>query len=323
MRLQDISIPDSAFATDLLAPETAPAGPTAPEPVTVWLMDEPQCAAYDDFLQRHRDAGLYHTLAWRDALAAQNTGEPFYLAAMRGDRVVGALPLVERRDMWGRRRLVSLPATPVAGVIADDEQTETALLNRAMTLAQSREVSSLLLRQFTPRAAAGRGNAVRDWIRVPVKQFAPYACSYPMDVLTYKPTPFTPDVLDLLRDGRPYAASTTSDNLLTALADANALTECSIAYRDDGRSVGALVWKHHHRHIHILAYGASRSDTMTCRALIKSVLAPARLCEAEWIDLPMPRRFDAWFDGLAKLPGVDVAVEERIALRQRNTPSLC
>ena len=62
---------------------------------------------------------------------------------------------------------------------------------------------------------------------------------------------------------------------------------------------------------------------MTCRALIKSVLAPARLCEAEWIDLPMPRRFDAWFDGLAKLPGVDVAIEERIALRQRNTPSLC
>lgn len=315
MRLQDISIHDSAFATDILAPAAVPASPTMPEPVTVWLMDEPECAAYDEFLQRHPDAGLYHTLAWRDALAAENTGEPFYLTAMRGQRVVGALPLVERRDMWGRRRLVSLPATPVAGVIADDEQAETALLNRAATLAQSREISSLVLRQFAPRAAAGRGNAVRDWIRVPVKQFAPYACSYPMDALTYKPTPLTPDVLDILRNGRPYAASATSDNLLTALADADALTECSIAYGDEGRPVGALVWKHHHRHIHILAYGASGSDTMTCRTLIKSVLAPARLCGAKWIDLPLPRRFDAWFDGLAKLPGVDVAIEERIALR--------
>ena len=211
--------------------------------------------------------------------------------------------------------MVSLPATPVGGVIADDEQTETALLNRAATLAQSREISSLVLRQFAPRAPAGRGNAVRDWIRVPVKQFAPYAYSYPMDALTHKPTPFTPDVLEILRDGRPYAASTMSDSLLTALADADVLTECSIAYRDDGRPAGALVWKHHHRHIHILAYGASATDTMMCRTLIKSVLAPARLCEAEWIDLPMPRRFDPWFDGLAKLPGVDIAIEERIALR--------
>lgn len=314
MRLQDLSIHDSAIATDPFAAAPVPASPTMPEPVTVWLMDEPECAAYDEFLLRHRGAGLYHTLAWRDALAAENTGEPFYLAAMRGEEVVGALPLVERRDMWGRRRLVSLPATPVGGVVADDEQTETALLNRAVTLAQSRQISSLVLRQFVPRPVAG-GNAVRDWIRVPVKQFTPYACSYPMDALTYKPTPFTPDVLEILRGGRPYAASSTSDNLLRTLADAQVLTECSVAYRDDGQPAGALVWKHHHRQIHILAYGACGSDTMTCRAVIKSVLAAARSCEAEWIDLPMPRRFDAWFDGLAKLPGVDVAVEERIALR--------
>ena len=80
-------------------------------------------------------------------------------------------------------------------------------------------------------------------------------------------------------------------------------------------AVGALVWALHNRHLHILAYGGSGSDTMTSRALITSVLEPARLHGAEWIDLALPRRFDAWFDGLAKLPGVDVAIEERIALR--------
>lgn len=323
MRLQDIGIQEPVFTSGFLAPVAVPTMPTVSEPLTVWLMDQPECAVYDDFLRHHRAATIYHTLAWRDALLGGNTGEAFYLAAMRGEKVVGVLPLIERRDMWGRRRLVSLPATPIGGVVADDEEVEMALLNRAAVLARSRNVPTLVLRRFSSRAAVGRGNAVRDWIRVPVKPFAPYACSYPADTLTYRPARFTPDVLDILRDGRPYAASATTDNMLASLAESDGLSECSVACGEDGQTVGALVWTLHNRHLHILAYGGSGSDTITSRTLITSVLEPARLCGAEWIDLPMPRRFDAWFDGLAKLPGVDVAIEERIALRQQHTPSLC
>ena len=150
---------------------------------------------------------------------------------------------------------------------------------------------------------------------LPVKTFAPYACSYRVDALTYKPARFAPEVLDILRARRPYAASVTTDNMLASLAESDSLSECSLACGEDGRTVGALVWALHNRHLHILAYGGSGSDTMTSRALITSVLEPARRYGAEWIDLALPRRFDAWFDGLAKLPGVDVAIEERIALR--------
>ncbi len=315
MRLEDIGLQEPVFASGFVASAAVPLRPTVVEPLTVWLMDQPECANYDEFLQRHPDAAFYHTLAWRDALLAGDTGEAFYLAAMRGEKVVGALPLIERRDMWGRRRLVSLPATPIGGVVADDDEVETALLNRAAALARSRSVPTLVLRRFSSRAAVGRANAVRDWVRVPVKPFAPYACSYPADMLTYKAARFTPDVLEILRGGRPYAASATTDNMLASLAESEGLTECSLACGEDGRTVGALVWTLHNRHLHILAYGASGSDTITSRTLITSVLEPARLYDAEWIDLPMPRRFDAWFDGLAKLAGVEVAIEERIALR--------
>ncbi len=85
--------------------------------MTVWLIDEPGCDAYARFVDRHPDATLYHTQAWGDALAAESGCEPLYLAAMRGDDVAAVFPLFEQRDIWRRRRMLSLPMTPAAGLL--------------------------------------------------------------------------------------------------------------------------------------------------------------------------------------------------------------
>jgi len=63
-----------------------------------------------------------------------------------GDRVAGVLPLVLVKSLLFGRFLVSLPYVNSAGVIADDDAVATALIDRAVQLADELNVRHLELR---------------------------------------------------------------------------------------------------------------------------------------------------------------------------------
>lgn len=89
---------------------------------------------------------LGHHPAWLLVLRDALRHAPYWLEAHRAGRRVGLLPLAHVRGPLFGSFLVSLPYLNSAGVLAEDQQAATALLDRAVQLADELDVRYLELR---------------------------------------------------------------------------------------------------------------------------------------------------------------------------------
>jgi len=100
-----------------------------------------------DVLVRSTSAGtFFHLARWRDFVAGLYGHVPMELAAWRGQRLVGVLPLMLCRGLLGSRRLLSIPYAVYGGPVALDREAELALIAEAKLLAERRVVSYMELR---------------------------------------------------------------------------------------------------------------------------------------------------------------------------------
>ena len=101
---------------------------------------------WDQFLTRRGGDCVWLRSAWDQVFAGY--GLPVIrLAARRDGQIVGVLPLVVQRSRIFGSRLVSLPWFDSAGVVADDNEARSALVQAAVTLAAERGLEHLNLRQ--------------------------------------------------------------------------------------------------------------------------------------------------------------------------------
>jgi hypothetical protein len=89
-------------------------------------------------VENHPAAALFHTLAWRDAVAAAFGHEAIYLTAARGGRLTGVLPLFYIPSRLGGRMLVSVPYGVGGGVLTDDMEAAIGLFAAARRIAERR-----------------------------------------------------------------------------------------------------------------------------------------------------------------------------------------
>src|SRR5262249_42662293 len=93
-------------------------------------------AVWDAYVASNPEATGYHRSMWRGVFERALGHETVYLAAMRGTRVVGVLPLVAVRSWIFGSALVSLPFLNYGGVLADDRAAADALVDRARAAAR-------------------------------------------------------------------------------------------------------------------------------------------------------------------------------------------
>ena len=100
-----------------------------------------------DALVRQTPGGtLFHTLAWRDAVAGAFGHESVYLLARRSGRPVGVLPLFHVRSRIAGHMLVSVPYGVGGGVVAEDEEAAVTLFDAARAIARERHCPTIDLR---------------------------------------------------------------------------------------------------------------------------------------------------------------------------------
>ncbi|MBI4719341.1 MAG: FemAB family PEP-CTERM system-associated protein [Planctomycetes bacterium] len=103
-------------------------------------------AAWEDYVRGHPQGTLFHTLGWRNAVAAAFPHPAFYQVALRRGAVVGVLPLFLVRSWVAGRLLVSVPYGVGGGIIADDTVAARALADAARELAGEHRCCAIDLR---------------------------------------------------------------------------------------------------------------------------------------------------------------------------------
>lgn len=106
--------------------------------------DEP---AWQEYVNYHPYATIYHTLEWRDIIYNEYKFEPVYLTAKTEGRVVGVLPMFLIKNLRGRR-FVSLPFSIYGGPLGDTGPVVSALLARCIEMVDEGKANSVEIRPF-------------------------------------------------------------------------------------------------------------------------------------------------------------------------------
>jgi serine/alanine adding enzyme len=114
---------------------------------TVEEVKNEDVSRWDAYVEQHEDGTLYHKIAWASLIKRTLGQKPRYIIAKNfSGTVVGVLPLVNLKSMAFGNFLVSMPYFNYGGVLADNAEVSTALVNAATRLADSLKVSHVQFR---------------------------------------------------------------------------------------------------------------------------------------------------------------------------------
>jgi FemAB-related protein (PEP-CTERM system-associated) len=107
-------------------------------------MDNPKL--WDNYLQSHNDATMYHQASWKKVIEDTFKHQGFFLAAKEQQDICGVLPLMLMKNRIFGSYLISLPFIDCAGILADNQSIAKQLCDQAIALAKEHQVDFLELR---------------------------------------------------------------------------------------------------------------------------------------------------------------------------------
>lgn len=144
--------------------------------MVISILRESQRIAWDNYVRNHPQGTVYHLYGWQNIIKKTYGHRTYYLIATedkpefmaRNDKkakgyelsamrdglnanpVVGMLPLVHIKHFIFGNRMISMPFLDYGGILADDRNTENALLSHAAKLSRELKVRIIELRQIEP-----------------------------------------------------------------------------------------------------------------------------------------------------------------------------
>jgi FemAB-related protein (PEP-CTERM system-associated) len=100
-------------------------------PAAVYELDDVMARRWDAFVDTSPEASFFHRAGWRDVIERSFGHRTHYLYALRDDRVVGVLPIVEIKSALFGHALISNGFSVCGGPAAADEGTRALLDLRA------------------------------------------------------------------------------------------------------------------------------------------------------------------------------------------------
>ena len=111
--------------------------------------------AWDDYALCHDKGSAYHLFAWKDAIEESYGFCGVYLLAENECGICGILPMIDFRVPVFKNALISLPYCDAGGILANDPETEQALITHAMVTAGSMR-TEIKIRSFKPLQSCGQ-----------------------------------------------------------------------------------------------------------------------------------------------------------------------
>lgn len=272
-----------------------------------------------EYLQNNAESHFYHHPFWLEILSKE-TGQPFHLIICRnsGGIITGLLPLLETKgipfgpvNVLSSKRYASLPRTPFAGPLADNDTVCSILLDAVKKLAENNPERLVQIKSFSPLNsidAAFKSIIWRKTFILPVPQKEDefhFAEHTKRDVnrsmklarennIEYKTTDSLNDLkrwyalyLERMRFHRvPARSFNFFDNCRRILSSAG-LMEITLAVKNNGRSYRVLAGNINftHKNYYYGGFGASKSDLQLGDFLMYNELLTLQQRNIKYYDL--------------------------------------
>ncbi len=128
--------------------------------IRITYSDKINAADWDGYVQSHSESGIYHLSGWQNAIKKTYGHQTYYLTARQSNKltnsnspknqITGILSLIHLKSLIFGNSLISIPFFDSGGILADNEETEKALLVEAIKLAQKLKTETLELRHTQP-----------------------------------------------------------------------------------------------------------------------------------------------------------------------------
>lgn len=115
--------------------------------VQVRTYQEELRAAWDEYVNHHPGASLFHLIAWKRAIERAFGYQARYLVAEDQGAIRGILPLFLTKNVLQGRTLISTPFAVYGGICAGDDASQQALCEAARQMAAAEKVQYLELRE--------------------------------------------------------------------------------------------------------------------------------------------------------------------------------
>jgi hypothetical protein len=118
-----------------------------PQPLRVFQLEPEQQPRWEAYVTRHPDSLIYHHPLWLKVIEQAYGHRPLAFACEDSSgELRGVLPLCHTHGLLTGERLVSLPHTPTAGPLADDQRSMVGLVRAAVEWVERRKGAKLELK---------------------------------------------------------------------------------------------------------------------------------------------------------------------------------
>ena len=117
---------------------------------------------WDAYVMRHPDSTHCHLSGWKDVIEKAYGHIGYYLLAEEDCKIKGIVPVFHIKSFLFGNQLVSMPFLNYGGILADNEETEIALLSEAVKLGQKLKASTIELRHTNPLSCLNSINLSRE-----------------------------------------------------------------------------------------------------------------------------------------------------------------
>lgn len=93
-------------------------------------------SAWDQYVNEHPSATLFHRLAWSRAVESAYHHRPVHLTVWEDERLAGILPLFLVKSIFVGKVLVSVPYGTYGGILADSDEAAKCLMDAAGELSR-------------------------------------------------------------------------------------------------------------------------------------------------------------------------------------------
>lgn len=110
------------------------------------LLDDSDCASWDEYVLAHPDGSPFHLIAWKRSIEETFRFQSLYVVATDDGRIRGVLPLFLVDNFLMGRALISSPFAVYGGALADSDRVRRAIREKTEDLARAYHVKHADLR---------------------------------------------------------------------------------------------------------------------------------------------------------------------------------